>query len=161
MKKYILFFVFSYAYSQAPNQLVSFTQAQSLGFSLNPGQNHVSSNQCMTKSQALGKYNLDPSAMASYASNQLVPRSAWVFSVTYTPVYWWTSACNGGTLYIQSGSDGKIYSDTNGNLYTGYAYEYLGPNFNFFWVEYLWTERSISNGNVLSVSTITSFCAAQ
>lgn len=161
MKKYILLFVFSYAYSQAPNQMVSFTQAQSLGFALNPGQNHITSNQCLTKTQALTKYNLDASAMSSYSSNQLVPRSAWVFSVTYTPVYWWTSSCNGGTLYIQSGSDGKIYSDTSGNLYTGYAYEYIGPDNNFFFIQYLWTERNISNGVVLNVSTITSFCAAQ
>jgi uncharacterized membrane protein YjdF len=155
MKKYILLFVFSYAYSQAPNQMVSFTQAQSLGFSLNPGQNHVSSNQCMTKSQALSKYNLDQSAMSSYASNQLVPRSAWVFSVTYTYVYWWTSYCFGGTLYLLLGSDGKIYS-VDDNLYTGYAYEYIGPGDID---HYQWIERNISNGVVLSVYTIISSCA--
>ena len=60
------------------NQMVTFTDAQSGGFTLKAGQSHVTSNQCMTKSEALAKYNVDASAMSSYASNQLVPRSAWV-----------------------------------------------------------------------------------
>ena len=60
------------------NQMVSFTDAQTSGATLKSGQSHVTSNQCMTKSEALAKYNLDANAMSSYASNQLVPRSAWV-----------------------------------------------------------------------------------
>ena len=64
------------------NQMVTFTNAQSGGFTLKAGQSHVTSNQCVTKSDALTKYNLDASAMASYANNQLVPRSAWVNAVT-------------------------------------------------------------------------------
>lgn len=84
MKKYLLFLLFStLSFGQASNQMVTFTQAQSLGFPLNSGQSHVTSNQCMTKSDALAKYNLDASAMNSYSSNQLVPRSAWVNSVAY------------------------------------------------------------------------------
>lgn len=71
----------------ASNQMVTFTDAQSSGFALNSGQSHVTSNQCMTKSDALTKYNLDASAMSSYANNQLVPKSTWViseFSATMT-----------------------------------------------------------------------------
>jgi hypothetical protein len=78
MKKYILLLFTALSFAQASNQMVSFTQAQSLGFTLKSGQSHVTSNQCMTKTEAFSKYNLDASAMNSYASNQLVPRSAWV-----------------------------------------------------------------------------------
>ena len=78
MKKYILLLFSVFAFGQASNQMVTFTQAQSLGFALKAGQSHVTSNQCMTKSDALAKYNIDASAMSSYANNQLVPRSAWV-----------------------------------------------------------------------------------
>lgn len=81
MKKYILILVSVFAFGQASNQMVTFTQAQSLGFALNSGQSHVTSNQCMTKSDVLTKYNIDASAMSSYANNQLVPRSAWVNNV--------------------------------------------------------------------------------
>lgn len=78
MKKYILLLVSVFAFGQAPDQMVSFTAAQSLGFSLKAGQSHVTSNQCMTKSEALAKYNLKASEMVSYVDNQLVPRSVWV-----------------------------------------------------------------------------------
>lgn len=89
MKKYILLLVSVFSFGQASNQMVTFTEAQSLGFSLKSGQSHVTSNQCMTKSEALTKYNVDADAMSSYAENQLVPRSVWVnadfngFSYTY------------------------------------------------------------------------------
>lgn len=85
MKKYILILVTALSFGQASNQMVSFTQAQSLGFSLNSGQSHVTSNQCMTKSDALTKYNLNASAMSSYANNQLVPRSVWGSGSDTTP----------------------------------------------------------------------------
>ena len=78
MKKYILLLFSVFAFGQASNQMVTFTQAQSLGFALKSGQSHVTSNQCMTKSDALAKYNVDADAMSSYANNQLVPRSVWV-----------------------------------------------------------------------------------
>lgn len=60
------------------NQMVTFTDAQSGGFTLNAGQSAVSTLECMTKSQALTKYNLDTASMSAYANNQLVPKSAWV-----------------------------------------------------------------------------------
>ena len=62
----------------ASNQMVTFTNAQAGGFTLQPGQSSVTSNQCMTKNDALTKYVLDSSFMSSYASNQLVPKSTWV-----------------------------------------------------------------------------------
>lgn len=81
MKKYILLLFSVFAFGQASNQMVTFTEVQSLGFSLKSGQSHVTSSQCMTKNDALVKYNIDTYAMSSYASNQLVPRSAWVSAV--------------------------------------------------------------------------------
>lgn len=78
MKKYFLILICSFAFGQASNQMVTFTQAQSLGFGLNPGQSSVNSTECLTKAQALAKYNLDANSMSAYASNQLVPRSVWV-----------------------------------------------------------------------------------
>lgn len=65
------------------NQMVSYTDAQGGGFTLQSGQSNVTSNQCMTKSDALAKYNLDASAMTAYASNQLVPKSVWVSGLAY------------------------------------------------------------------------------
>ena len=62
----------------ASNQMVTFTNAQTSPFTLNAGQSAVTSNECMTKLQALTKYNLDASAMSAYANNQLVPKSVWV-----------------------------------------------------------------------------------
>ena len=85
MKKYILLLFTTLSFAQASNQMVTFTQAQSLGFALKSGQSHVTSNQCMTKSDALAKYNVDADAMSSYANNQLVPRSAWVSVVVGIP----------------------------------------------------------------------------
>ena len=82
MKKYILLLFSVFAFGQASNQMVTFTQAQSLGFSLKSGQSHVTSNQCMTKSDALAKYNV---TISGYADNQLVPKSAWVSVVVGIP----------------------------------------------------------------------------
>lgn len=76
------------------NQMVSFTDAQTSGFSLKSGQSHVTSNQCMTKLDATTKYNV---TISGYANNQLVPKSAWTgSSYTYnfgTPYSTGLSAC--------------------------------------------------------------------
>ena len=61
----------------ASNQMVSYTDAQGGGFALQPGQSPVTSNQCMTKANAIAKYVLNPTPLAPYASNQLIPKSAW------------------------------------------------------------------------------------
>ncbi len=81
MKKYILLLFTTLSFAQASNQMVTFTQAQSLGFSLKSGQSHVTSNQCMTKADVLAKYNV---TISGYADNQLVPRSAWVSAPVVT-----------------------------------------------------------------------------
>ena len=83
MKKYILLLFTALSFAQASNQMVTFTQAQSLGFALKSGQSHVTSNQCMTKADALAKYNV---TISGYADNQLVPRSAWVSAIVATPM---------------------------------------------------------------------------
>jgi hypothetical protein len=59
----------------ASNQIPTFTDLQTSGFTLNAGQSAVTSNECLTKTEALAKYNLSTSLMSSYASNQLVPKS--------------------------------------------------------------------------------------
>ena len=81
--KYFLILFSAFTFGQASNQMITFTVAQSLVFSLNAGQSHVTSNQCMTKNDALTKYNLSASSMSAYASNQLVPRSVWVSGLPY------------------------------------------------------------------------------
>jgi hypothetical protein len=58
----------------ANNQMVSFTDAQTSGFSLKPGQSQVTSNQCMTKDEITTKYYV---AVSGYSGNQLVPKSDW------------------------------------------------------------------------------------
>jgi hypothetical protein len=70
----------------ASNQMVSFTDAQGGGFTLNAGQVGVTSSQCMDKTAALAKYKLVTSNMSSYASNQLVPKSSWV-ALSTTPSF--------------------------------------------------------------------------
>jgi hypothetical protein len=72
----------------ASNQMVSYTDAQGGGFTLQPGQSAVTSNQCMTKSDATTKYVLDTSYLTSYASNQLIPKSVWVAGSTTITVIW-------------------------------------------------------------------------
>jgi uncharacterized protein (TIGR02145 family) len=66
------------------NQMVSYTDAQGGGFTLNAGQSNVGSTQCMTSSQAQAKYNLNAVSMSAYASNQLVPKNVWVNGVNDT-----------------------------------------------------------------------------
>jgi len=75
--KYLLVLFSVFAFGQAPNEMVSFTQAQSLGFLLNLGQSHVTSNQCMTKLEATTKYSLNTALLNAYAPNQLIPKSVW------------------------------------------------------------------------------------
>jgi hypothetical protein len=63
----------------ANNQMVSYTDAQTGGFTLNSGQSSVTSNECMTKSAAFTKYNLAATANTNaLASNQLMRKDFWV-----------------------------------------------------------------------------------
>lgn len=71
----------------ASNQMVSFTDAQTSGIVLKPGQSQVTSNQCMTKAEIIAKYYV---TISGYSDNQLVPKSAWngnVFIFVIGPSY--------------------------------------------------------------------------
>ena len=90
----------------ADSQMVSFTDAQTGDFFLQSGQSNVTSNQCMTKSEALSKYVLSSSNMASYSNTQLVPKSSWISDVTskaiQTTYYYFSntnSVCNWNIEY--------------------------------------------------------------
>jgi hypothetical protein len=86
----------------ASNQMVSYTDAQGGGFTLQPGQSAVTSNQCMTKSDATTKYVLDTSYLTSYASNQLIPKSVWVAGSVTITVNWSynVGVCSGDSFNI-------------------------------------------------------------
>ena len=60
----------------APNQMVSFNDIQESGFGLRPGISPISSDQCITRDEALNMYFLNPYAVALYSSNQLIPKSS-------------------------------------------------------------------------------------
>lgn len=136
MKKYILLLVTALSFAQASNQMVSFTQAQSLGFTLQSGQSHTTSNKCMTKNDALVKYNLDASAMSSYTSNQLVPKSTWVNALTYYTYQISSGGCSDPveTINLYSSSPSiSLYMVfyTNTSLTTsfdGFGFGYYYPN---------------------------------
>ncbi len=145
--KYILILFSVFTFGQASNQMVTFTAAQSLGFSLNAGQSHVTSNQCMTKNDALTKYNLSASAMSAYASNQLVPRSVWVSGASYVEYVRTAGYMTGilvcpqfgnyvGSVFRQNGT-GRYFTNSslttpfNGNnLYYGLGYVNDGSYYN-------------------------------
>lgn len=136
MKKYILLLVTALSFAQASNQMVTFTQAQSLGFTLNSGQSHTTSNKCMTKNDALVKYNLDASAMSSYASNQLVPKSAWVNALTYYTYQISSGGCSDPveTINLYSSSPSislymVFYTNTSlTTTFDGFGFGYYYPN---------------------------------
>jgi hypothetical protein len=76
----------------ANNQMVSYFDASTSGIPLLSGQSHFTTlpaaNQCMTKANMQAKYNLNATNLNPYASNQLVPKSAWATAVTsyFVPV---------------------------------------------------------------------------
>jgi hypothetical protein len=120
------------------NQMVTFTQASSLGFTLNAGQSHVTSNQCMTKSAALAKYNLSAGSMSGFANNQLVPRSAWV-SGALNNCYFTDLSLSGSTVssacssIVDPASDGAILCFQGSSLINvplPSAVTFNGVNFN-------------------------------
>lgn len=58
------------------NQMISYTQATTANFRLNPNRTHVYSNRLMTKADILDIYNVQASLMNSYVDTQLVPYGA-------------------------------------------------------------------------------------
>lgn len=145
--KYFLILFSVFTFGQASNQMVTFTAAQSLGFSLNSGQSAVTSNQCMTKNDALTKYNLSSSAMSAYANNQLVPKSVWVSGASYVEYVRTAGYMTGalvcpqfgnyvGSVFRQNGT-GRYFTNSslttpfNGNnLYYGLGYVNDGSYYN-------------------------------
>jgi len=69
----------------ASNQMVSYFDASTSGIPLLSGQSHFTTlpdaNQCMDKTAMQAKYNLNATNLNTYASNQLVPKSAWATGV--------------------------------------------------------------------------------
>lgn len=145
--------------SLAGNQMVSFTDAQTGPFSLNPGQSYTTSNKCMTKLEALTTFGLEAGYMATYGADQLVPKDQWVAAaITYT--YY-------GTLYAQNpcdpavvlyyGSNGIWYSEVGGSYYAidfACQYSYYDPGAdNYVYALYnlaLYNPSPVYYGNVTS-----------
>lgn len=131
----------------ASNQMVSFTDAQSGGFSLNSGQSQTTSNQCMTKSDALTKYNLNASLMSSFANNQLVPKSTWASAAVVAYHYYVSS-------YSQATSSSSCNKINNGATV---VFLYASNNTGFFVGQVLYTDGGLTttfNGNDLYWGTL-------
>lgn len=79
----------------ASNQMVSYSDASSGGFTLKPGQTNSSSPQCMTKNDAFTKYNLVATSNTNaLASNQLMQKSFWTAAtlLPYSYTFYYASA---------------------------------------------------------------------
>jgi hypothetical protein len=143
----------------ALNQMVSFTDAQGGGFTLQSGQSSVTSNQCMTKDDALTKYVLDSSYMSSYASNELVPKSTWVAGNTREQILnQYNDPCGSliTDLWYDSVSDLYYTSEAGSTLYSGSGYVYVGPDPSF---GYVWSEYSYTSGVQTFIGDINSPCS--
>jgi hypothetical protein len=123
MKKYIfLLLCTAISFAQASNQMVSFTQAQTLGFALKSGQVSVNSTQCMTKLDAFTKYNLATTANTNtLANNQLMRRDFWATAVvSYTNIYSEvTSTTAAGMCALMPASVFTSYKSTTGPVVNG------------------------------------------
>lgn len=163
MKKYILILFSTICIGQASNQMVTFTAAQSLGFSLKPGQSSVTSNKCATKTEALAKYNLNASSMNAYTDNQLVPKSAWVSGVTSFVYTLGSSAVEGNsTTCTDNGFSRTMYAGTSSIvvgtvLYIDSGLTTLQIQTGSYVLYYIATNQLLtisgSNGSVLSISS--------
>ena len=64
--------------SLADNQIPSFADAWDCGFYFVPGRVPPNNNQCVSKEDALYYFQIGSTPLASYANNQLIPKSVWV-----------------------------------------------------------------------------------
>jgi hypothetical protein len=88
----------------ASNQMVSYNDASSGGFTLKPGQTNSSSPQCMTKNDAFTKYNLATTSNTNtVASNQLMRKDYWTAATVLPYSY---------TLYYQTQADVSLFGFT-------------------------------------------------
>lgn len=153
----------------ASNQIPTFTDLQTSGFSLNAGQSAVTSNECVTKANALAKYNLSSTAMNAFASNQLVPKSSYasgaVTSYSYTVKLSETlgNVCTATpvTIYSESSTWSTfmgLYSDAGLTTYiTGYYYIVQSINNDIYTIDYNaeTTESTLGTDTTLDCSTLT------
>ena len=86
----------------ASNQMVNQDNAVTSPFSLNEGQSHGSGTLCFTKVMALAKYNLNPTPMNGYASNQLVPKQTWVAGTPPVTSYAYLFSINSGLTPLEA-----------------------------------------------------------
>jgi hypothetical protein len=93
-------------------QMVSFADAQSSGFQLRALQTNPGTNQCMSKTEALTRYLLSSGSMASYSSNQLVPKKDWSAGLTE-----FGNGFNNTVYTVEYQSDGKLIV---GGAFTAY-----------------------------------------
>ena len=104
------------------SQMVSFNDIQGSGVSLKSGQVAISTDQCITKAEALTMYNINTLAVEPYASNQLIPKSIISYVVCNPSAF--TSVAQGqnwaGLAATPNGdvyaivSAGDIYKQTGG-----------------------------------------------
>ena len=99
----------------ASNQMVSYADATGSGFALQPGQTNPGTLQCMTKNDALTKYVINSAAMASYANNQLVPKSTWKPVAT---TYNFGPNVTSGAGFQSGGDAGCALSNSGYNVYS-------------------------------------------
>lgn len=98
----------------ATNQMVSEADAATGGFTLQSGQSHGSSNQCMSKDAANTKYVLDTTIQTSFAGNQLLPKSAWLATnVCLSPAYTTTNGLGGDASTFATARSVGTVSDVN------------------------------------------------
>ena len=141
----------------ANNQMVSYADAQSSGFTLNPGQTNPGTNQCMTKTDATTKYSLPNNVFSSYASNQLVPKGSWsVYAYTFGTLETFdpTTSCaasnTGLTLYSASPTlvvGSLLYNNSALTSPFGPEHSYWHSGTNSYLVDYPNTIMSITSCN--------------
>lgn len=81
--------------SLANNQMVSYLDAQTSGFTIKPGQTNPGTNKCMTKDEAFAMYYLTATANTNaLASNQLIQKSFWTAAtlLPYSYTFYYASA---------------------------------------------------------------------
>jgi hypothetical protein len=142
--------------------MVSFTDAQTSPFTLNPGQSYVTSNKCMTKLEALTMFGLEAGFMMTYGPDQLVPKVQWVATelvYTYYGTLYAQNPCD-PMVYVYYGSNGQWYSEVSGSYYgityaCQYAYYDPGADTYVYSVYYL----EPSNATPVYYGQSTSPCA--
>jgi len=143
--------------SLANNQMVSYLDAQTSGFTIKPGQTNPGTNKCMTKDEAFAMYYLTATANTNaLASNQLIQKSFWlVFSNLGG---YWNDPCGVEFTNLYLGDDGFYYTYNiitgNYDLFTNTLYEPINPStLGYYWNQITWT-----NGIITGVTSVNSAC---